>query len=498
MGLVQLFALAKAAGRYAERTQTHHAALSVMGHMRAMVAQLLEPLIPTGLGPRSADVVERVLGDVTRVQDLLTTVAGPLASGLVAGVITIVVSGLIVPWSAALLLLGLLITTVLLPLGAQRLGAQAEHQLTLTRADVLDLFDRVMRAGEEYALNGATPQVARQLTALEDRYDAARRRSSRAAGVVTALTTMVAGLSTLGAALISAQALAHGAVSRTLIAVPALLAIAALDLVGGIAPAVTGLRGDRAALGRIEALVDRPRPVREPDDHGDEPRAPWDVGASAVSLDIDGHVLVEELSTRLQPGDFVVVSGRSGSGKTSVARLLAKFIDPTSGTLTLGDVDYRRLHSSEVRSRVGYVDDTPHVFATSVAGNLRIANIAATTDELLSVLDAVGLTRWLDELNDGLETPLGGGPAGLSGGEQRRLGLARELLCARPITILDEPTEGLDDATAVAVLDELRRRCCDGVLVIISHRVRGVGENRRLVVSGGAVTELPAEQPPSP
>jgi len=112
MGLVQLFALSKAAGRYVERVQTHRAVLGVMGHLRERVACLLEPLIPAGLGPRSADVVDVVLRDVERVQDLLTVVAGPLLTSVIAGLVTVMITGFVAPWTALSLTAALLIGAV--------------------------------------------------------------------------------------------------------------------------------------------------------------------------------------------------------------------------------------------------------------------------------------------------------------------------------------------------------------------------------------------------
>lgn len=470
MGLVQLFALAKAAGRYLERTQTHHAALSVMGRVRASLARVLEPLVPAGLGPRSADVVDSVLGDVDRVQDLLTSVAGPLVSGAVAGVVTVVVSGLVVGWSALTLGTGLVVTAVVLPLIAARAGRSAEIEADETRRTLVDLFDRVAQSGDEYAMNGATGQLDAELARYEDRLDHALARRAAVVGAVNALTTWVAGASVLAALLVTARAVGGGGLTRVLIAVPALLSVAALELLGGIAPVVVGLRGDRAALARVEGLATRRQPVVEPDQPGPSVVAATRVRADHLVLDYDRRVL-EDVSFELRPGDVVVLSGPSGGGKTSVARLLAKFVDPSGGSLELGPTPYAVLESRQVRERVGFVDDAPHVFATSLAGNLRIARPDATTDELLDVLAGAGLAPWFVGLPEGLDTPLGGATTGLSGGEQRRLGVARELLAGRPVAVVDEPTEGLDEATAREVLDELVRRYRAGVLVIITHRV---------------------------
>jgi len=489
MGLVQLFALAKAAGRYLERTQTHEAALSVMGRLRASLARVLEPLLPAGLGPRSADVVDSVLGDVDRVQDLLTSVAGPLVSGAVAGVVTVVVSGLVVGWSALTLGVSLVVIAVVLPLVAAGAGRRAEIEADESRRDLVDLFDRVSQSGDEYAMNGATGRLEAELARYERRLERALRRRGAVVGVVNALTTLVAGASVLAALLVTARALSGGGLTRALIAVPALLSVAALELLGAIAPVVVGLRGDRAALARVEGLVTLRPPVVEPDGPGPLAATADRVLADRVSLAYERRVL-EEVSLELRPGDVVVLSGPSGGGKTSVARLLAKFADPSAGSLELGTVPYAVLQSRQVRERVGFVDDAPHVFATSLGANLRIARPDATTDELLEVLAGAGLAPWFAGLPEGLDTPLGGAATGLSGGEQRRLGVARELLSGRRIVVLDEPTEGLDEATARQVLDELRRRYRTGVLVIITHRVldREVA-TRRLELRDGRLVE---------
>ncbi len=490
MGLVQLFALAKAAGRYAERTQTHRAALGVMGRVRASLAQLLEPLIPSGLGPRSADVVDVVLRDVERVQDLLSAVAGPLLTSIVAGLVTVVVSGLIAPWTALSLLVALLLTAVLLPSLAARLGERSEDEMDEVRSKMVALFDGVAQGGDEYLMTGASLALEGQLAALEQRFDPAHHRHLAIAGVVTALTTLTVGVATIVALGLSAIAYREGHVGQALIAIPALFNVAVLELIGGVAPALTGLRGDRAALARLDALRDVPSPVSEPDLPG-----PTTAAEAAISMtDIshyygDEHVLAN-VSLHLAPGDVVVLNGPSGGGKTTLARLLARFLDPTSGSVDLGGIDYRLLQSGQVREHVGFVDDDPHVFSTTLAGNLRIARPAATDDELRNACQTAGLAPFLDSLPEGLETELGGPSTGLSGGEQRRLGVARELLAHRHVVIFDEPTEGLDDSSAAQVLRAVENNYQSGAVLVISHRdADQVAATRRLELVGRSLRE---------
>ena len=470
MGLVQLFALAKASGRYLERTQTHQSALSVMGHVRARVAGVLEPLVPAGLGPRSADAVDLVVRDVDRVQDLLTAVAAPLFTSAVAGVATVVVSGLIVPWSALTLAGALAMSAVVAPVAAARLGERGERELDAVRGEMVDLFADAAQSGDEYALNGAASSLRTRLDELEDRFDRATRRRSAMMGVVTAINVLVAGASAMAAVVLSAEAIRRGALSPALVAVPPLLSVAALELVGGIAPVMVGLRGDRAALRRLEGLADCTAPVVEPVVVTSLDGTDDDLALRSVVRDFGADRVLADVTMELAAGEFVVLRGPSGGGKTTLARLLAKFLDPSAGTIDLGGVDYATVHSSQVRAHVGFVDDAPHVFDTSLAGNLRIASPRAGDVELLRACDLAGLSHFVASLPEGLATLVGGGATGMSGGEQRRLGVARELLGGRALAVLDEPTEGLDETTAHEMLNALAREYRDRTLLVISHR----------------------------
>ncbi len=467
MGLVQLFALAKAAGRYVERTQTHRAALSVMGHVRANVARLLEPLIPAGLGPRSADVVDTVLGDVERVQDLLTAVVGPLLTSAVAGLVTLVVAGLIVPLSALALAIGLVVTGVVLPFFAARLGADGEQELDDVRRALVTLADRVAQSGDEYVMAGAADEVVEQCRALEDRFDRADTRRSVVRGAMGSINMLAAGASMLTATLFSARALVEHHLTPSLLAVPALLSVAALELLGGVASSLVGLGGDRRSLERVEGLYDLDAPVREPTVEGSVTRGEA-LTLDEVTLRYDTKRVLDGVLLDLAPGDLVLVRGLSGGGKTTLARVIAKFLDPTSGRLALDRVDYASLRSAQVRATVGFVDDAPYVFATTLAGNLRVAVPTASDDELREALELAGLGPLLANAPEGLSTSLAAG-AGLSGGERRRLGVARELLAHRRVVVFDEPTEGLDEESADRLRESLAEYYADAVLVVISH-----------------------------
>jgi ATP-binding cassette subfamily C protein CydCD len=176
----------------------------------------------------------------------------------------------------------------------------------------------------------------------------------------------------------------------------------------------------------------------------------------------------------LSPGDRVAVVGPSGSGKSTLAALLLRFLDPTSGDARLGGAALEHLAPDDVRRQVGLVDDHPHVFATTVAENVRLARPGASDAEVEDALRRAHLGAWLDGLPDGLATWLGTGHGGLSGGERARLGVARSLLADHPVLVLDEPTAHLDHPTAEALAREVLSGPRGRSVLWITHGTAGL------------------------
>ena len=490
MGLVQLFALAKAAGRYLERTLTHRTALRVMGSVRARVARALVPQLPAGLGPRSHEVVDLALVDVERVQDLLTAVAGPLAVGAVAGLISVVIAGLISPAGALWLLLGFLVSGFVLPWLAAHFGVATAERADALRHELTGLFANVARSGDEYLLNGAAPLLLARVDELEDRADHLAARRAQLVGLTQGLGVAVAGVTTWATARVAANGVIDGHLARSLVAVVPLLSVAALELVSSVTPSFVGLRGDRRALARLDELAARPAPVREPE--RDVVLSPLtELRGDELTHAYDDTPTLREASLRVHVGDVIVLEGRSGEGKTTLAHLLAKFATPRSGSLRANDLDYDEIVGRELRTQLGVVDDDPHLFLTSLAGNLRIGSPTATDEELVEVLTRVGLEELIPRLNDGLGAIENGTPLVLSGGERRRVGIARQLLSQRRWLLVDEPTEGLDADAAERVMAALRAHCRNGALIVISHRDVGPGATQRWTLAAGTLTTSP-------
>jgi ATP-binding cassette subfamily C protein CydCD len=224
-----------------------------------------------------------------------------------------------------------------------------------------------------------------------------------------------------------------------------------------------------ADLASLEPVVSDPAfPIAVPSDAVPGVRlrqvtAGWGESPALRDLDLD-----------LAPGTRLGVVGPSGSGKSTLAALLMRFLDPVSGRVDLDGAPMPSLSLDVVRRRVGLVADDPHVFASTVLENVRLARPTATAADVEQALRSVHLGPWLDRLPEGLDTLLGDGHAQVSGGERARLGMARAVLADCPVLVLDEPTAHLDSSTASAVADDLLGSTAERSVVWITHGTVGL------------------------
>jgi ATP-binding cassette, subfamily C, bacterial CydC len=266
-----------------------------------------------------------------------------------------------------------------------------------------------------------------------------------------------------------------------------LLAVAAFEAVGGL-PRAGALAGHAAASARrVLEAAEAPPPVADP-------RAPAPAPAD-VTLRFEGvhfrwqadHPPVfDGLTLEVPRGARVAVLGPSGSGKSTLAALALKLAAPQVGRVLLGGTDIALLAAGEVRRQVGWLAQATHLFDDTIRQNLRVARPEANDAELWAALEAARIAEMVQGLPDGLDSWVGEGGARFSGGEGRRLALARALLSPAPVLILDEPCAGLDAETERAFLSTLNEVAEGRTVILIAHRLSGVERLDRIWrLSGG-------------
>jgi ATP-binding cassette subfamily C protein CydC len=491
---VRAFGLSRGVLRYAERLAGHDAALRVVGRLRAQVFTRIADLAPAGLaGYRRADLAQRIATDVDAVLDMLTRVLLPYAVATLVGLGSVWMVGAFSPATGLALGAGLLTVGVILPVLQSRVAHRSDGRLAPLRARLATGTVDLLHGLPDLIAYGAAGARLVRLAETDALLRRAEQRSSATAGVSAAVTALVTGMCLLAGLAAGAVAVRSGDLSGELLAVVVLTPLAVFETAAGLPAAAQHWATARVSLRRLADIVATASPVTVPEAPVDVPDGPHTLRLEGVDAAWSpGHTVLHGVDLELLPGSRVALVGPSGCGKSTVAALLVRFLDPVAGRVTLDGVDLHRVTPERVRQIVGYLPEDAYLFDTTIAANLRIARPGATDDQLRAVLVQARLLDWVGTLPDGLETLIGEHGRELSGGQRRRLALARALLAGFQVLVLDEPTEHLDDETAAAVLDDLLAAAGDRTVLVITHRTDIAGRVDTVIDLGRRSAPVPA------
>ena len=457
--------------RYEERLVGHDAALRALTRWRVWLYDRLAPRVPAGLaGWRSGDLLVRAIDDVDALQDLYLRTLLPVAIAVGASAIGTVAVGLILPWAALALALPLAVALIVPALLTWRRGGDDE-MAALSGAMSAKIVDALSGAPELLAF-GAGDATLRAVEELGARADALERRHARLATATAVvigvcLAAAVVGVLALGVAAVHAHHL-----GQVMVAVLPLAALATFETVPGVPLAVARALAVRASAERLFALEEVPVPVRDPD--APEARAPGvpEVTFEDAALRYGSGLprALDGVSLRLPSGGRLAVTGSSGAGKSSLVTALLRFWPLEAGTLSLGGTDVERLTQTDARGACALADQRAQMFAGTVRSNLTLGRPDASEDAIAGALRVARLDEWVATLPEGLETPVGEDGVALSGGERRRLAVARALLAPGSVVVLDEPTSGLDAGMADQLIEGVLHAAGDRSVLVITHR----------------------------
>jgi len=490
---VQFFGLSRGFFRYGERLVGHDAALRVLAGVRVRVFERLEAVAPAGLPVfRRGDLVARFVDDVDSLQDVVLRVLQPFLVATLVGAGTVAVLWWFLPQAGVVLLVALLLSATALPWLTGRLARREESRQAVVRGELTASVVDLVEGAPELLVMGA---VRGQLTRIDDSDNRLRRVARHGAGTTgigLGLTTALAGLASWGALTLGVDATHGGSLNGTLLAVVVLVPLAAFELVSPLPAATQALQRSRVAASRVFEAMDAPAVVNDPATPvvlGDGPHALTLRGVWA-SYPGAGRAALRGVDLQLRTGRRVALVGPSGAGKSTLADVLVRFLPADAGEATLDGVPLERLAADDVRRVIGLVEQSPHLFDTTLAENLRVGRRTATDTELEDVLVRVGLGPWLAGLPDALSTPVGPQGGRLSGGQRQRVAVARALLADFPILVLDEPGEHLDPPAADALTADLLALTEGRSTLLITHRLAGLERVDEIVVlDGGRVVE---------
>ncbi|QCB93203.1 thiol reductant ABC exporter subunit CydC [Cellulomonas shaoxiangyii] len=479
---VRTFGIGRGVLRYLERLVSHDVALRGMVALRTtLYARLAAGRPEAVLGVRRGDLLARVGADVDAVGDVVVRGLLPAAVAAVLGVGTSVAMGLFWPPAGVALAGCLLLAGVVAPWATAVGARRAEEHGVRARADMTAAALGILDDAGPLAVSG---RLDAELDALRDadrRLAAAADAGARPAALAAAVGQLAVGLAVVAALVTGVPAVGAGLLAPVELAVVVLTPLAAFEATSVLPAAAVQVQRSRAAAARVLALLDDAGPAAP------VPATPVPPASDATT---DPHLVATGLTAgwparpaavggvdlTLAPGRRVAVVGPSGAGKSTLLLTLAGLLPPVAGAVRLDGTDLADLPRERVvRAAVATTEDA-HVFGTTVLENLRVARGDVTEAEAAQALARAGLGDWLAALPDGFGTLLGPDGRTVSGGERRRLLLARALVSDAPLLLVDEPAEHLDPATADALLDRVwhlpptRAGARRGVLVV-THRL---------------------------
>ena len=454
----------------------------VLGARTTLAAHLLRLPVAEHDARRSGDLLSRVGADTTQLHAAVTSGLFQLVSGAAIVVGAVVAMLLLDPQLLAVTLVSVGIAIGLVAGVSRRVRLLS----TLAQARVGDMTAAVERALGAVRTIRASGAEARETTAVvasaSAAYDAGLRSARLSALVSPASSLAVQGSFLLVLALGGARVARGELTVADLVAFVLYLFLLVLPLAQAL-QAWTTLQAGLGALQRIEEV----RRVPAEDGGGPapvvlDPRAPLLELRDVDFTYADGRPVLVGVSFSVARGTRTALVGPSGAGKSTVLALVERFYDVTAGSVRLGGTDVRALPRTQLRGVLGYVEQEAPALAGSLRDNLRLAAPDATDAQVLAVVDAVNLRELVERAPEGLDSEVGDGGVLLSGGERQRLAIARSLLAAPPLLLLDEPTSNLDSRNEAALRSAVDAVARDRTLLVVAHRLSTVVDADQIVV----------------
>lgn len=496
---VRTFGVSRPVLRYLERLASHRVALDGMAEIRVQTYRIVSRGNVASLkNLRRGDLLARTSSDVEELANVVVLSFLPAAVAASVGIGVVVFLTFFSPLIALIVALCQLAAGILGPYFTMR-GAkiselsrrQSEIELA---ADALTSLDHA----SELQVAGRLPELQDRISRHERELSAASDRAALPAALGQGFDTLALLAAVIGAVVVGINALHAGQLNEVELAVVVLTPLAAFEATALLGPAAVQLVRSSAAASRILSLLDAAHgaPVTEPLsedlDPAPAPAAPSGGRPASATLELrdvsagwpDAETVISDISLTVPPRGSIAIVGPSGIGKTTLLATLAGFIPARSGQILLDGTEATR---DELARMVAVTEEDAHIFHTSLLENLRVGNGSLTDEGATALLQRAGLGDWLAALPEGLHTVLGADGHTVSGGERRRILLARALGSNAPILVMDETAEHLDGPTADALIADLfaTMKSEGRSVVLVTHRLTPLGAADEVIMLGG-------------
>ena len=483
---VRGLAISRTLFRYFEKLVTHDATFRILAKLRVQVFEKIIPLSPAVLNRyRNSDLLNRLVSDVDTLDSLYLRLIAPFITAIFVILamcigLSFVNAPLALGLGVSLLLLVLVIPTVFYQLG-KKFGDKLVYSRALYRTQFLEFI----QAQAELLLFNAEDKLKNNMAKTETNWQADQQKEANLSGFSTALSLFLNGLIIATMLWFSSQAeFGNDEYRMAFIALFTFAALASFEILMPLGSAFLHIGQVIASAERVTDIIEQqPLVVFNGKTEFDQ-NATTLIEAKDLSFTYPERQnrALDNLNLTIQKGKKVAILGKTGSGKSTLLQLLVRNYDANQGELFLAGKPIADYAEDTLRSQFCFLTQRVHVFSDTLRQNLQFASAVNISDEkMIEVLNQVGLGKLLEQ-EQSLDIWLGDGGRPLSGGEQRRLGLARILLNDAPILLLDEPTEGLDRETERQILRLILAHAENKTLIMVTHRLTAIEQFDELCV----------------
>ncbi len=473
---IRALAIIRSGGRYGERLITHEATLRGLAGLRAWLFRRLIPLAPARLAAlRSAELFTRLRADVDALEQFYLAVLVPVTVAVVVLLVVFLLTLAVLPPAALVLLGAVLLAAVLLPRWVSRRAAADAAAAVLESADLRALLLDAFRGHAELLAFGGVAAHAARIDAISTALAARRRRLDRLQALGSGGALLLAHWAMLGVLVIGLAAVRTGALAPPLLAMLALLILSAFEVIAPVSEALAQWQAIVVAAQRVFELADTRPALAEPSLSAPIASPPSiRVIQARMRYGPDAPWALDGLNLDIEPGSRLAIVGASGAGKSSLLAVLQKFYPLDAGQIRFGGQALCALNGDDLRRQIAVISQRTTLFNRSLWQNLRLGAPDASATQVERAVHLAQLDGFVANLPQGYATVIGEAGAQVSGGEARRIAIARALLQDASVLVLDEPTEGLDARTARELYGALDAAAAGRTLLLITHRLGGL------------------------
>ena len=465
---VRAAAIVRTASRYAERLIDHNTTFKILAYLRTLAFRKILPLSANQLAQyQKADLLNRFIVDIDALDHLYLKLFSPIVTALIIIVMLFVGLSYINLPIALIISIILTITLLAIPVIFYHAGKQLGETLAKQQSEYRALLINYLQGQAELTLFNAQDRYRVKLDQLESDWLYHQQKQSTLVALSSALVVLIAGFLTL----LVLWLITHYTLSP-LVALFVFVCLASGEILAPIPTAFIFLGQVLASAKRTTALFNQKPDIKftEQGKVIDLTTAKLQFNDISFSYPNQPFAVLNHFSLTIEAGKHIGLIGKTGCGKSTLLNLVTRTWDPTLGNIFINDTPINQLDEPTLRKVIAVVPQVITIFSDTLRKNLLIGDPKASDQQLIDVLQQVELSKLLST-EHGLDLPLGQGGRSLSGGEIRRIGIARALLHNSPLVLMDEPTESLDQQTEQQIIQLIKQTCQDKTLLMVTHRL---------------------------